>query len=337
MKKGLQPGKVPIFTLSKYLERFNKNLPKEVIIGPKAGEDAALVRFGDRFFVVTSDPITFTTKESGYYLVVVNSNDIAAMGATPKYLLVNLLLPERKTDESLLDEIMNQIYESAKKFDIHIIGGHTEVTPGLDRIILVGTMIGELIGDRPFSSSDAREGDLLLMTKKVAIEGTSIIAREKEEELLENFPSEIIERSKNFIFSPGISILEEAIIAGKSGLIRAMHDPTEGGIITGIYEMAIASDLGVEVEIEKIPIYEETKIFSAFYGIDPYGLIASGTLLLSAPQENLTELLTLFDKEGIELTEIGRFLKKEEGMKIKAKGKSSELKPFLRDEITKIF
>ncbi len=334
---SLKTGKLELPFLEKLLKKYALLDPR-VKVGPKIGEDAAVIDPGktsDRYWIVTSDPITFTTEEIGYYGVVVNMNDIATRGGTPKWFLATLLFPEKGSNPIFVEKIFRQIHKACLRFGISFIGGHTEITPGLDRLILSGHMIGEVKKEKLVQTSGARAGDLLLLAKGICIEGTSIIAREKEEELLKKgYSRPFIQRAKKFIFEPGIDVLRVAQIACRSSKIHAMHDPTEGGLINGVYEMAIASKKEFEVELEKILIYEESKILCQEYGINPFGSIASGALLLTLSPDGVPTLQRAFKRASIPIQIIGRV--KRGSPKVLGKD-GNEIKPFERDEILKIY
>lgn len=336
----MQPGKIPFDLLEKVLKKHTL-LDPSVIVGPKIGEDAAVIDPGKEskhYWVVTSDPITFTTNEIGYYGVVVNINDIATRGATPKYFLATLLFPEEGSDQKVVNKTFRQIHDACRRFKVSFIGGHTEITPGLDRIILSGHMIGEVKKEKLVITSGARAGDLLLMVKGVCIEGTSIIAREKGKELLaKGFHPSFIKRAKSFIFNPGIDVLKTAQIACRHASVHSMHDPTEGGLINGIVEMAIASGKEFEVELEKVFIYKESRILCGEFGINPLRTIASGSLLLTLSPEDLPALQKAFQKVSIPIRVIGR-VKSGPARALAFEGKKrKELKPLARDEILKIY
>ena len=319
------------------LERYSIVDP-QIIMGPKIGEDAAVIDLGkgsDHYWVVTSDPITFTTEEIGYYGVVVNVNDIATRGAIPKWFLATLLFPEGETNLDLIEEVFHQIHQACQRFGVSFIGGHTEITPGIGRTILCGHMIGEVKKDRLVTTGGARAEDLLLLVKGVCIEGTSILAREREAELLaKGFLPPLIERAKNFIFDPGIDILRPALIACDAVSVHSMHDPTEGGLVNGIVEMALVSEKEIEVDFEKVHIYEESQILCKEYGLDPLGVIASGALLLSISSKDLPLLQTAFQKAAIPIQVIGK-VKQGPARVLTRDGR--EIKPFSRDEILKTY
>jgi hydrogenase maturation factor len=337
--KPLKTGKLDLVVLKRLLERYTI-LDPQIIIGPRIGEDAAVIDLGegnDQYWVVTSDPITFTTEEIGYYGVVANINDIATRGAIPRWFLATLLFPE-ESDLGLIEKVFKQIHDACRRFKISFIGGHTEITPGIKRMILSGHMIGEVKKEKLLKTSCARVGDLLFLVKGVCIEGTSIIARERESELLaRGVAASLIQRAKRFIFNPGIEVLQAARIACDVASVHSMHDPTEGGLINGIVEMALASEKEIEVNLEKALIYKESHILCQEYGLNPLGVIASGALLLTAPPSDLSTLQKSFRKASIPIQAIGQ-VKKGRARVLAMEGKKcKELKPLPRDEILKIY
>lgn len=335
----MKTGKLEIQFLKRLLNKYTI-LDSQVVVGPKIGEDAAVLSLGkgfEHYWVLTSDPITFTTEEMGYYGVVVNMNDIATRGAIPKWFWVTLLFPE-KVKPKEIEKIFYQIHQTCKRFNISFVGGHTEITPGLDKPILSGYMVGEVKRDRLVTTGGARRGDLILLAKGICIEGTSIIAREKESELLKKGISpSIIKRAKDFIFNPGIDVLLPARIACNSSPIHSMHDPTEGGLINGLIEMAWASEKEIEVDLNKIFIYNESRILCSALGLNPFGVIASGALLLTLSPQDLMKIERAFKKVSIPFQVIGK-IKKGPGRVLVREGKFlRELNPLPRDEILKIY
>ena len=266
----MQAGKLPIDVLGRMLDSVDLSDPR-VILGPQPGEDAALIDFGDRYLVAKTDPITFATDLIGWYMVNVNANDIAVMGATPKWLLSTLLLPEGTTEEQV-SEVFQQLNRACSELDVALIGGHTEITYDLDRPLAIGAMLGEVKKETAVLSSGVQPGDALLLTKGVAIEGTSILAREAADVLIQaGIDRRLIDRAAGFLFDPGISVVRDARIARESGDVHAMHDPTEGGLSGGLYELAAASGMGLDVDYESIPALPECAAICDVLSIDPAG------------------------------------------------------------------
>ncbi len=322
--------------LESLISQIDQKIDSRVVIGPKIGEDAAVIDFGDRYLVAKTDPITFATDEIGWYLVCVNSNDIATMGAVPKWLLLTVLLPESKTTETLVRQIFDQVLVACREFGISLCGGHTEVTYGLDRPIIIGQMLGEVMKDKLVTSAGACVSDVLLLTKGIGIEATSIIAREKEKELSLKYPKEFIQKAKGFLKNPGISVLKEASIAATVG-VHAMHDPTEGGIANAVNELALCSNVGAILWKDDIPVFPETLKLCSDFQINPLGVISSGALLISAEPYQGEKIISALSKQGIPCNIIGKVLKKSEGVSIESEGKRRPLEVFDSDEITKIY
>jgi hydrogenase expression/formation protein HypE len=267
----------------------------------------------------------------------ISMNDIATRGAIPRWFLATLLFPETGSLE-LVEDVFRQIHEACDRFKISLIGGHTEITPGIERTILSGHMIGEVKKDKLVVTSGAKAGDLLLLVKGICIEGTSIIAREKEPELIaKGISPSIIKKAKSFIFDPGIEVMTASRIACGSASVHSMHDPTEGGLINGIVEMALASKKEIDVDLEKVHIYEESRILCQAFGLDPLGVIASGALLLTVPPPALSNLQRVFREASIPIQVIGEVRKGPARVLARGKNGVKEIEPFSRDEILKIF
>lgn len=307
-----------------------------IVVGPQIGEDAAVIDFGEKYLVVKTDPITFTTHHIGWYAVNINANDIATMGATPKWFLTTILLPEGKTNEKLVTQIFYDIIEAAQALHITVCGGHTEISSTIDRPIIVGNMLGEVEKDKLVINSRACPGDDLLLTKGIAIEGTAIIAREKAAVLKKEFGNQSVKRAQAFIDNPGLSVVADALLANTVAQIHAMHDPTEGGLATGIMELAKVSGTGVIIDMEKIPCYRETEQICKFYNIHPLGLIASGALLIALDPKFTKEVVAILKKNDIVCTCVGKLTRKDEGLKILRKGKLVKMPMFKVDELIKV-
>lgn len=330
-------GKLPLDFLEYLLSRYAYPGPR-VVVGARVGEDAAVIDMGNRYLVVTSDPITFVTAQLGYYGVHVNANDVATRGAVPRWFLVTLLLPETCADKGMVEEIFSQIYQACQELDISLIGGHTEVTVGLDRPILAGHMLGEVSKDSLITTGGAAPGDLVLLTQGICIEGTSIIARVKERELRERgFSEEWIRQAQDFLFDPGISVVKGALLACQAGKVSSMHDPTEGGVATALHELAKAAEVGLWIVKDHIPLFPETEVLCREYALDPLGTISSGALLITLPPEEAERVMSGLRGVGIRATVIGEVLADREKLLLKEEGGVFPLPFFERDEITKIF
>ena len=330
----MQAGKLPHELLSKLLDKVNITDPR-VVLGPKLGEDAALIDFGERYLVTKTDPITFATDLLGWYVVQINANDLAVMGATPRWLMVTLLLPEG-TRETTVSEIFGQLSEACAAAGVALVGGHTEVTYDLPRPIAVGAMMGEVEKDSVVLTSGARPGDSIILTKGIAIEGTALLAREAADSLVSAGVSlEMVERGKELLFSPGISVTRDAEIASRSAKVHSMHDPTEGGLATGLMEVARAADVGLTVDATTIPVLPECEAFCRALGLDPLGLIGSGALLATVAPEDAARVIDSLEREGIPAREIGRVTSAEEGLKLRTENGVGDLPVFARDELAR--
>ena len=336
MHDAIPIGKLPAEHLARLLAKYTRHDPR-LVVGARMGEDAAVIDMGDRYLVAKTDPITFATEEIGWYVVNINANDVACAGAQPRWFLATLLLPEGKTDVQLVDAIFDQMAGACHQLDVTLVGGHTEITYGLDRPVVVGQMLGEVAPDRCVTTAGVRVGDDIILTKGVAVEGTAIIAREKADDLKDAFPSEYVLRCQGFLHDPGISVVHDAQVAQQAGMVHAMHDPTEGGLATGLWEMALAAGLGLEINQNAIPILPETAALCTRFGLDPLGLIASGSLLIACPPTETVAILDALQAAGILAARVGRAVEKSQGCAlVEAKGRRP-LPTFARDEIARLF
>ncbi len=297
-------GKLPPTLLNKYiLSRVGIKDPA-VIVGPSIGEDSAVIDLGDdKILVAHSDPITGAVELLGWLAVNIVSNDIAVTGAKPRWLLATIYLPE-ECDESLIDKITSQIDVAAKELKAMIVGGHTEFTPKLDRPLISMTGIGITTKDKFVKTGGAMEGDVVLMTKTAGIEGTAILSTDFSEELRsKGISNDIIKRGAKFI--KRISVVKEALILAENKLATSMHDPTEGGVLGGLTEIAYASKKTIEVWEEKIPIATETQIIARALNIDILRLISSGVLIATIPKDKAEKAIELLKSNNIEASVIG--------------------------------
>jgi hydrogenase maturation factor len=301
---SLPVGKLPPEVLARLLAAAPVDDPR-VLVGPGVGLDCAVIDLGEQLLVCKSDPVTFATDCIGDYLVQVNANDLAATGATPSWLLVTLLLPENTADEAMAEQLMGQIGDACRGLDISLVGGHTEITQGLDRPVAVGSLLGLVDRDRLVTPRGAQPGDRLLLTKSVPIEATAILARERSERLQDPLTDADIAKAQGYLNDPGIGITREARIALDAGRVTAMHDPTEGGLAVALWELAQASGRALRFDPAAVPVTALSAQVCAAFAIDPLTAIASGALLLTAPAPDAEAICDALEQEGIPCTEIG--------------------------------
>ena len=330
----LTVGKLPHSLLKRLLSKVEIS-DSRVLLGPQVGEDAALIDMGDTVLVAKTDPITFATDLIGWYAVQVNANDVACMGARPRWFLATILLPE-ESPEKLAEHIFDQLIGACRELDISLVGGHSEVTFDLRHPIVVGQMLGEVKRSNVVLTSGAQLDDVLILTKTIALEGTALLAREAAEHLKSSgMQPNLIEQASNLLFNPGISIVPEALTASENFNIHSMHDPTEGGIATGLHEIATASGLGLEVSLDLLPILPETQIVCDILGLNPLGLLGSGSLILTLAPEEAPALINTLKRVGINATTIGRMAKPSEGATLVTSNGSVPLPQFPRDEVAR--
>jgi len=330
----MKAGKLPAELLSSLLER----LPTDpgLLIGPGVGLDAAAIDLGDgRALVVTTDPITFATDQIGRYAVHVNANDVACLGARPAWFVATVLLPEGSAPE-LAELIFDQIRATCDELAISPAGGHTEVTAGLDRPIIVGTMFGEVATEALVRPERARSGDHVVLTKGIAVEGTALIAREAPATLHARGVSDAtIAGAALLLEQPGISIVRDAQIALASADVHALHDPTEGGLSTALLELSQSTRHELRVRSEDITVLEETSAICSALGLDAIGLLASGALLIVVGAAECDHLRAALASESIHSTCIGELAAVGSVAIIDQNGHA--LPRFERDEVARFF
>ena len=326
MKVGkLIPDKLNELILSKLVNRR-----EDVLLQPRIGEDSAVIDFGEMVCVISSDPITGAMKGMGRLAVHISCNDLAANGAEPVGVQLVLFLPEAITEERI-KEIMGEVAQGAEELGIDILGGHTEITNLVTKPIISATAIGKTSKDQYLTSAGAKPGDQIIITKGAGIEGTAILASDHSESLSRVGVSyETIERAQSFMEE--ISVLPEGLLAAKMGA-TAMHDVTEGGIYGALYELAGASNVGFELLADQVFIRPETKEICQALGIDPLGLISSGTMLITIADGDRL-LKALHDKNilGCKIGQINRTGQRE----VWRNGQRQEFVLPARDELWRI-
>lgn len=328
-------GKLPNELLAQLLKKVAPDPAGRVLVGPKVGEDAAVIDMGDRLLVAKSDPITFASDLIGWYAVHINANDIACMGATPAWFLATILLPQGASP-ALAGDIFEQILQACQALGVQLVGGHTEITYRLERPLVLGAMLGEVERQGLVQGSGARPGADLILTKGIAIEGTAVLAREAAAVLLSlGVKESAIEEAKGYIFKPGISVVAEARAACQAARVLAMHDPTEGGLATALYELASASEVGIVVDEAAIQVLPATREIAEAAGLDPLGMLASGSLLMVVAPLESSRVLESLAAAGIVARRIGRIVNGEEGVIIVKHDKARPVPRFARDEVAR--
>lgn len=330
MKPPLAEGKLPTDLLERLLRHTSRS--PLLAVGALAGEDAAVAP-GAETIVITADPVTFTEERIGAYVVAVNANDIVAMGGKPVYLTTTILMAPGATEDTV-EKIFSDIAHACGRAGLLWVGGHTEVTPAVNRTIVCGQAVGFLSRD-PLATSGARPGDCLCMSKWVGLEGTTTIARERPVASRKVLGDKRFNLVLDWLDRPGISIVEEGRVL--EGLpLSSGHDPTEGGVAMGIQEICRRSGTGAVVFHESLPIREETRLLCGRYGMDPLGLLSSGVFLFTAARAVADQACALLEARGIPAAIIGEILGKGEGVWLRRGGNREPLAFSSQDEIVKL-
>ena len=336
LPKRLKAGKLPADLLEPLLARIPAS--PRVLIGGGVGRDAAVIEFSeesDRLLVAKTDPITFATDRIGWYAVNINANDIVCMGADPVWFLATLLLPE-DCEETLPAAIFGQIRDACDALGVAHVGGHTEITLGIDRPLIVGVMLGEVRRSGLIRPESARSGDLLVLTQGIAIEGAAVLALETPGQLGDaGVDQKTIESAARMLDDPGISVVPAAKALRGIDAVHALHDPTEGGLATAARELAAAAGLGLRLWSEKIPVFPETASICRALDLDPLGLLASGSLLAAVSPSGIEEATERLGAAGIPSGVIGELVPPEEGLLSTSSTGERPVKIFERDELAR--
>jgi hydrogenase expression/formation protein HypE len=327
-------GKLPGELLGELLSKYPIVDPS-VKDGPGVGMDAAAVDAGGDLIVVKTYPITFAKERSPHYLVNVNANDLVCLGATPRWMLVTALLPAGKTTEAEVRTLFDELQAACDSRGITLIGGHTEITTGLDRTILVGNLLGTVTPDELLKPGGARQGDRILLSRPIAIEGTALLATEMRTTLARSIDSATLDRAAGFLDEPSISVRYDAQALLKTGVVSALHDPTDGGLATGVRELATAANAGAVIGRSTVPVMHETALFASVLGLDPLGMLASGSLLASVPPSEMDVVEKACVENEIPFAWIGKIAPRDLGCILRSGSEESELPIFNTDEVAR--
>jgi hydrogenase expression/formation protein HypE len=320
----LPPGKIPLDILKEVVFKNLGATRDEVILGPTAGVDGAILNVGSRIAIVSMDPITGAVERIGWEAVNINANDVATFGVEPAFLFSCIMLQEN-ADSAVVETICSQMNNAAKELGIAIVGGHCESTPGLLNPIVVGCTIGLTENGKYVTAAGAKAGDKLILTKSAGIEGTAILASDREKQLGNFLNTSMLKSAKRFYNQ--ISVVKEALTAYNTGGVNAMHDPTEGGILNGVHEIADAAGLGACVFEDKISVEPETAKICRFYNIDPLQLISSGALLIAAKPQCADKVIDRLCLQHIYADVIGEFSSNPDKRILMHKDNSDEVLP----------
>lgn len=298
----MEIGKLPTELLEEKI--LSKIQPKreDILVGAGIGEDCSAIDFGEEVCVLSTDPITGAAKGIGKLAIHISCNDVASNGVEPIGILLTILAPESASLEDIA-QVIQEAKETASQLNVEIIGGHTEVSGAVNKMILSTTCIGKGKKEAMVTSHGARPGDDVFMTKWVGLEGTAILAQDKEEELKQILSQDQLEEAKGYM--DYLSVVPEGIMAGQAGA-TAMHDATEGGLLGAVWELAAASGVGIEIQEDCIPLRDVTKRICEYYKINPLGLISSGVMLITTNQPE--KLVSSLKKKNIPITKIGKVI-----------------------------
>ena len=312
-------------------------LPQDdrVVLGPGPGRDAAVVQLPDRYLVLAADPVSFTAQNLGRYAVHVNANDIACLGADPRWFLATLLLPP-DTDQPLVDAIFTDLRNACAHVGASLVGGHTEISASVTQPLIAGTMIGEAPLDRLFPSDAAQPNDIIIQVGPIATEGTALLAREIPHHLRNHgLTNDEIAHAASLLDAPGISVLPAARAAWPLPGLHTLHDPTEGGLATACAELADANHLGLVINSDAILHHPITQRVTAALELDPLGLLASGALLLTAHPDHAAGIVHALQRAGHNATPIGHLGAPNEPAILRAHGETRPLPRFPQDEVVR--
>ena len=331
--KPLPVGKLDTDLLKETVFSHILHLRPEVMVRPGVGEDCATIDFGKYECVMSTDPITAAISEIGRLAIHITCNDIASNGVEPLGIMLAMMLPIGTTVGEI-ETIMMQAQEVASSLGVEIIGGHTEITPAVNRPVIVSTAIGRTMAGGSQKAENMRPGDIILMTKQAGLEGTGIIASDFADQLSEVLTAEEIAEAKGYMNL--VSVVKEGVAAGNMGT-AGMHDITEGGVLGAVWELSEISGVGVELEEDKIPVSEVTRKICDHFGINYLRLISSGCMMIIVHPDREEAVMEAIRNVGVDVTRIGRVM--EQGAPRVLIGKDGvvrEIDPPESDELYKV-
>lgn len=294
-------GKLPEPVLIRSVLKQVKHRREEVLVGPAVGQDCAVVQVEpDEVLVMSTDPITGTVKDLGSHSIHITANDLAASGAEPIGVMLTVMLPDT-VEEPEVKKMMQEAEATCKKLNMEVLGGHTEITNVVRQPLISVTGVGKIKKSRVITTLQVQPEQDIVVTKWIGLEATTILAKEREEELRKRFPAGIVDTAIGF--DRFLSVVPESRIAMEHG-VTAMHDITEGGVFGALWEMASGAGVGLEVDLKKIPIRQETVEICQYFDLNPYQIMSSGSMMIAADDGH--ELVRKLEKDGIHASVVGR-------------------------------
>ena len=311
----------------------------QVVVGPRMGVDAAILKVGDMYMAVAEDPVfpgpAMSPEVFGWITVHIGASDVAVMGIEPRFMTYSLLMPPG-TPEDYITRLVHSISESAKELGITIAGGHTGFY-GSVTIPTIGGVTVWGLGESYISPAQAKVGDAVIITKGAAIEAGALLGSELGPSLHSaGVDRELVKRAAARIKE--MTVVQDARLAVACGGVHAMHDATEGGLARGLWEVAEASDVGLRIERAKVLLPSDIRAVCGHFGLNPYEVISEGTLVLTADQGAAGKILQAYAKAGIPAAVIGKVVPKAEGRDwIEPDGSRKELLPPPVDHFWEVF
>jgi len=323
-------GKISPTILERIVFKYLGVRRADIVQGPAKGEDAAIVRIGRNLLALSCDPISGALRRIGWLVLNVSANDVATRGVKPRWFLSTMMLP-KGTRTNFIKRICREMDQAAIRLNIGIVGGHSEITPGIDHPLIIGFCVGVVEKKGYVTTSMARKDDEIILTKGVGIEGTAILASDRRKMLMRSFDREFLRRAESFY--DRISVVKEALAAFNLGGVSAMHDPTEGGVAGGLHELADASGKGFEVYEETLTSEPETLEICRFFKIDPLRLISSGSLLITCLPKMTDKILSKLHSMDIRASSIGKVTASRDRVIVKKSGVHLKLQRPLSDHL----
>lgn len=293
MKAGKLPQTVLTRSVLRYVRKENKNEQP-----PAVGFDAGVFSINEARMAAMTQTVSGEGIKTGRLALLRAVNSLAAAGAVPAQATLSVTLPESMAEEEL-KMLMEGVQDGAKACQVTVAAGHTAVSRSVTEPVVSVTVLGQMEALEKTEKKNIT-GAKIVMTKWCGLCGTALLAEHYKDKLCTRYTRSFIEKAEQF--SDKISVLEEAMLARKAGA-DFVHDAAEGGIFGALWELAEQADCGMDIDIRKIPIRQETVEICEYFDCNPYQLRAEGSLLIISRQAEA--LCDKLQKEGIPAAVIG--------------------------------